>query len=67
MQINKGVHTKLVLNICCTLGVLSLKAKGHLVVKEQYLILAACKGMARGDAPGELKLKLSKMVTPMPL
>ena len=44
-----------------------LKAKGHLVVKEQYLILAACKGMARGDAPGELKLKLSKMVTPMPL
>src|SRR5574344_88364 len=46
---------------------IKLKAKGHLVVKEQYLILAACKGMARGDAPGELKLKLSKMVTPMPL
>lgn len=46
---------------------IKLKAKGHLVVKEQYLILAACKAMARGDAPGELKLKLSKMVTPMPL
>lgn len=43
-----------------------LKAKGHLVVKEQQLILAACKSMARGDAPGELKLKLTKMVTPMP-
>lgn len=46
---------------------LKLKAKGALVVKEQYLILAACKAIARGDAPGELKLKLSKMVTPMPL
>ncbi|WP_066162527.1 flagellar motor stator protein MotA [Aliarcobacter skirrowii] len=44
-----------------------LKAKGHLVIKEQYLILAACKAIARGDAPGELKLKLTKMVTPMPL
>ncbi|MBL3520542.1 flagellar motor stator protein MotA [Aliarcobacter lanthieri] len=44
-----------------------LKAKGHLVVKEQQLILAACKGMARGDAPGELKLRLTKMITPMPL
>ena len=46
---------------------LKLKAKGHLVVKEQQLIMAACKGMARGDAPGELKLKLTKMVTAMPL
>ncbi|WP_066354568.1 flagellar motor stator protein MotA [Aliarcobacter skirrowii] len=44
-----------------------MKAKGHLVIKEQYLILAACKAIARGDAPGELKLKLTKMVTPMPL
>ncbi len=43
-----------------------MKAKGHLVVKEQQLILAAVKGMARGDAPGELKLKLTKMVTAMP-
>lgn len=43
-----------------------LKAKAHLVIKEQYLIMAACKGMARGDAPGELKLKLTKMVTAMP-
>lgn len=44
-----------------------LKAKGHLVVKEQQLILAACKSMARGDAPGELKLKLTKMISPMPI
>ncbi|QKF73967.1 flagellar motor stator protein [Aliarcobacter faecis] len=43
-----------------------LKAKAHLVIKEQQLIVAACKGMARGDAPGELKLKLTKMVTAMP-
>lgn len=45
---------------------LKLKAKGAIVIKEQYLILAAAKGMARGDAPGELKLKLTKMVTAMP-
>jgi len=44
-----------------------MKAKSHLIIKEQHLILSACKGMARGDAPGELKLKLSKMITPMPL
>jgi len=44
-----------------------LKAKGHVVVKEQQVILAACKGIARGDAPGELKLRLTKMVTPMPV
>ena len=44
-----------------------MKAKAHLVIKEQQLIMAACKGMARGDAPGELKLKLTKMVTAMPL
>jgi chemotaxis protein MotA len=46
---------------------LKLKAKGHIIIKEQQLIMAACKGMARGDAPGELKLKLTKMVTAMPL
>src|SRR5574344_1982969 len=46
---------------------LKMKAKGHVIVKEQQLILAAAKGMARGDAPGELKLKLTKMVTAMPL
>lgn len=46
---------------------IKLKAKGAIVIKEQQLILAAVKGMARGDAPGELKLKLEKLVTPMPL
>lgn len=44
-----------------------LKAKSYYIIKEQYLILAAAKGMARGDAPGELKLKLTKMITHMPL
>jgi chemotaxis protein MotA len=44
-----------------------LKGKGAVVIKEQQLILAAVKGMARGDAPGELKLKLEKLITPMPL
>lgn len=44
-----------------------MKAKSQLIIKEQQVILAAAKGMARGDAPGELKLKLTKMVTAMPL
>ena len=43
-----------------------MKAKAHLLIKDKQLILAAVKGMARGDAPGELKLKLTKMVTAMP-
>ena len=35
-------------------------------IKEKLIILAATKGIARGDAPGELKLKLTKMITAMP-
>ena len=42
------------------------KNKAHLIIKDKQLILAAMKGIAKGDAPGELKLKLTKMVTPMP-
>ncbi len=44
-----------------------MKAKAHFIIKEQQIILAAAKGMSKGDAPGELKLKLTKMVTAMPL
>lgn len=43
-----------------------MKAKAHLLIKDKQLILAGAKAMARGDVPGELKLKLTKMVTPMP-
>ena len=34
--------------------------------KDKQLILAGAKAMARGDVPGELKLKLTKMITAMP-
>ena len=43
-----------------------MKNKAHLIIKDKQLILAAMKGIAKGDAPGELKLKLTKMVTAMP-
>lgn len=43
-----------------------MKAKAHLLIKDKQLILAGAKAMARGDVPGELKLKLTKMVTAMP-
>jgi chemotaxis protein MotA len=43
-----------------------MKAKAHILIKEKLIILAATKGIARGDAPGELKLKLTKMITAMP-
>lgn len=43
-----------------------MKAKAHILIKEKLIILAATKGIARGDAPGELKLKLTKMITSMP-
>lgn len=43
-----------------------MKAKAHLLIKDKQLILAGAKAMARGDVPGELKLKLTKMITPMP-
>ena len=43
-----------------------MKAKAHLLIKDKQLILAGAKAMARGDVPGELKLKLTKMFTPMP-
>ena len=44
-----------------------LKNKAHVVIKDKKLILAAMKGIAKGDAPGELKLKLTKMITAMPV
>ena len=43
-----------------------MKAKAHLIIKDKQLILVAVKGIARGDSPGELKLRLTKMVTAMP-
>jgi chemotaxis protein MotA len=43
-----------------------MKNKSHLIIKDKQLILAGMKGIAKGDAPGELKLKLTKMVTAMP-
>ncbi len=43
-----------------------MKAKAHLLIKDKQLILAGAKAMARGDVPGELKLKLTKMITAMP-
>ena len=43
-----------------------MKAKAHLSIKDKQLILAGAKAMARGDVPGELKLKLTKMITAMP-
>ena len=44
-----------------------MKNKAHLVIKDKQIILAAMKGIAKGDAPGELKLKLTKMITAMPV
>jgi chemotaxis protein MotA len=43
-----------------------MKNKAHLLIKDKQIILAAMKGIARGDTPGELKLKLTKMITAMP-
>jgi chemotaxis protein MotA len=43
-----------------------MKAKSHLIIKDKQLIMAAARGMARGDSPGELRLKLTKMITAMP-
>lgn len=44
-----------------------MKAKAHLIIKDKQLILVAVKGIARGDSQGELKLRLTKMVTAMPI
>jgi chemotaxis protein MotA len=44
-----------------------MRAKARTIIKEKEIILYAAKAIVRGDAPGELKLKLSKMTTVMPL
>lgn len=44
-----------------------MKSKSRIIIKEKELILYAAKAIARGDVPGELKLKLTKMITIMPL
>lgn len=43
-----------------------MKSKSRIIIKEKELILYAAKAIARGDVPGELKLKLTKMITVMP-
>lgn len=44
-----------------------LKAKARTILKEKELILYAAKAISRGDGPGDIKIKLGKMITPMPL
>ena len=44
-----------------------MRAKARTIIKEKEIILYAAKAIVRGDAPGELKLKLTKLITVMPL
>jgi chemotaxis protein MotA len=44
-----------------------LKAKAHLIIKDQQLILEAVKGISNGVAPKVLEAKLRNMITAMPL
>ncbi len=44
-----------------------MKAKAHLIVKDQQLILEAVKGISNGVAPKVLEAKLKNMITPMPM
>lgn len=44
-----------------------MKAKAHLIVKDQQLILEAVKGISNGVAPKVLEGRLKNMITPMPM